>query len=288
MITATNNKMPKKSNLEKAFPAFGKGKHTICVTCTGGNVILSVEGGNLVANSSVLTSKIEVENASVGELLKFTHEATQLHNLNFVASDLGEPAITPGNLAGSASGKGRNFEQVLMDATKRLENSGVATMGRYPVASVMMKGSKFPMQVSSLPDFEGVLASGKQFIWEAKVCTQPSFRIVKDKIKHKQVRHMLLRSQFGVLCHLVIHFNERLGKTFYDPAFTVAIPVKPVSMGGWPIWEQFSEASKKDKAKEFASITREMARDMGVVMPWAIPGRCKNPYPDLEKILHKE
>ena len=82
-------------------------------------------------------------------------------------------------------------------------------MSRYGTMSTMVDGEWRP--VPSLPDFEGVRHDGSQFIIEAKVCTQPAFRMNVDKIKHKQVKHMLDRSDFNVPCYVAIHFNERMG-----------------------------------------------------------------------------
>jgi hypothetical protein len=49
---------------------------------------------------------------------------------------------------------------------------------------------------------------------------------------------------------LLIHFNAREGKTFYDPAFTVAIPIKPASHGGLPVWEKFAADKKAGRRVE--------------------------------------
>jgi hypothetical protein len=185
----------------------------------------------------------------------------------------------PASLKGAGAG---SFEDLLMKEAGRLEAQGVLTMGRYPVASVMMTGSKFPLQVPSLPDFEGVFSDGRQFIIEAKVCSQGAFEIVKDKLKPKQVRHLLTRARFGVSGWLMIHFNAREGKTFYDPPFTVGLRVLPESMGGLSVWDAFVD---QPKGAYTGSIDRTAARAFGTVMEWHTPKQCRSPRPNLEKFF---
>jgi len=287
--------VPKKplSSFEKAcrnYPCIYNKPESCAIRAQGGKLVrFVVRDGRVYGQRPTDSPGQETEGpedtASVGEIMQFFFRVVNAYELMFLDLSFGEPAESPTKLAGSASGKGRNFEQALMDGAHNLEKKGRLTMGRYPVASIMMKGSKFPMQVPSLPDFEGVTQGGKQFIMEAKVCTQPSFRVRKAQIKHKQVRHMLTRSEFGVPCWVVIHFNERVGTAFYDPPFTVAIPVKREVAGGWPVWEQFATVKKKDLNKEFTPITRELALKLGTRIHWATPNRCRNAYPDLESLI---
>lgn len=185
----------------------------------------------------------------------------------------------PENLKGNTAG---GFEELLMKEAERLEAQGVLTMARYPVASVMLPGSKFPIQKPSLPDFEGVMPDARQFIIEAKVCTQSAFPITKDKLKPKQVAHLLRRHRFGVPGILLIHFNERLGATFYDPPVTVGIEVKPAIDGGLDVWEKFA-ADKKGAYS--GSLTRSEALRIGLLMSWHTPPRCQSSRPNLKKFI---
>lgn len=207
---------------------------------------------------------------TVGEILAY---------LSLVMSDLEGQVVPPAALSGAGGG---SLEDLLMKEADRLDNLGILTMARYPVASVMLPGSKFPMQKPSLPDFEGVMSNGRQFIIEAKVSTQASFRVDKDHLKPRQVSHMLTRSKFGVPCFLLIHFNARTGATFHDPPFTVGIPVRHASAGGLELWEKFADDKK---GSYHGVITREEAAKLGRPMAWHVPPRCQAPRPDLRNFM---
>lgn len=221
---------------------------------------------------SILGSIKINESTTVGDVCKFISENVEHYGR------AGDPPPPPA-LKGTGPG---GFEELLMKEADRLENLGVLTMGRYPVASVVLKGSKFPMQVPSLPDFEGVNTAGRQFIIEAKVCSDSAFKIAKNMLKPKQVRHLLTRARFNVLGFLLIHFNEREGKTFYDPPFTVGIRILPESEGGLPVWEKFAADKKGTYA---GSIDRAEARELGTIVEWYTPKRCRSPRPHLQKLL---
>jgi hypothetical protein len=208
------------------------------------------------------------EVTDLGDILQFIH--------NTIASL--DPCSPPTHLGGN----GKDFEELLMEEARRLENLGTLTMGRYGTQVSMVDNEWKP--VPSYPDFEGVRKNGRQFVIEAKVCTQPSFRVRNDNLKFKQVRHMITRSQFSVSCYIVVHFNARLGATFYDPPFTVALPVNTERDGGWPVWEEYARC--KDKKQEFPAISREEALAMGTPVKWHIPARSKKLRPDLLSIVH--
>tara|TARA_R110002110_G_scaffold8326_10_gene41914 strand:- start:2930 stop:3817 length:888 start_codon:yes stop_codon:yes gene_type:complete len=287
--------MPKKSNLEKAAEDIGEFHSSgdcpemesrYFETPPAGWVVVDhpvarfwfVESsGKLVGRLPPYSPGEELvgpsSDASVGVMKEFMTEA--MLNFNYAR----RPGVLPP--PPSLGGNGKDLETVMMKEAARLKNRGVLTMGRYGVMVSLIQGEWRP--VPSLPDFEGVFSDGRQFIIEAKVCSQASFRMQKAKIKHKQVRHMIERSEFGVACYVMLHFNARLGKTFYDPAFTALIPVKSAEKGGWEVWEQY--AAEKDKDKEFTAIDRAMARALGQVVDWRIPPRCKNAAPDLETAL---
>jgi penicillin-binding protein-related factor A (putative recombinase) len=189
--------------------------------------------------------------------------------------------------------KGSEFETLLMDAAKREEAAGTLTMGRYGVDGMVVAGknggASQTLLVPSKPDFEGVLAGGRQFIFEAKVCSGPSFPMQKDKIKPRQVEHMLRRSAFGVPCYLMIHFTERRGQNFFHPAITVAVPVSDAS----PIWRNFIEAHAeakrtKEPVASQPALHRDTAQDMGKLVPWRVPKGCRKALPDLLSFLWPE
>lgn len=147
-------------------------------------------------------------------------------------------------------------------------------MDRYGTESRRIDGEV--LEVASKPDFEGVITGARQFIIEAKVCSQSAFAMQKQTIKPKQVRHMLIRSAFGVPCFVLIHFNERIGQRFHDPAETIALPVKH---DGWEGWQDFLDG------KPVSAINRSMASRLGVKVLWTAPGRAVKPLPDLVGLL---
>ena len=280
----------KKSDFEKAAQQFGnyrESNKTLTVSPGGVRMVFTDCGDRITAAGRVDWGRDAMElpvtaSTSVGDICRFI----AMHMETFERQGL-EP---PGKLKGATSAG--SFEDMISREGARLEKAGILTLGRYPVASVVIQGSSRPMQIPSKPDFEGVLGFtyghgfneikiGQQIIFEAKVCSGPAFEIVKDKLKPKQVDHMLTRSKFNVPCFLLIHFNERSGATFYDPAFTVAIPVKTESMGGLPIWEQFV----KDKGVYSGAFSRKEAREIGIDVPWHQPPRCKEVRPNLLSFL---
>lgn len=182
--------------------------------------------------------------------------------------------------------KGTEFEALLSDAADRAEKLGILTMDRYGVTLSVQNG--ITLGISSKPDFEGVISSGHQFIFEAKVCSAASFPMAKDKIKPRQVSHMLTRSRFGVPCFLVIHFTARRMVRGYDPAMTVAIPVSEAD----PRWQRFvdaHDAARRDKCavESQGSISREEALTIGRIVPWTVPKGCRKPLPDLTSFLNQ-
>lgn len=188
--------------------------------------------------------------------------------------------MTPTKLAGN----GKDFEDLLLQRAAHEEKRGVLTMGRYGVQVSIIKGEWRP--VPSLPDFDGVLADGRQFIIEAKVCAGASFELRKDKLKPRQVAHMLTRSAFGVPCFVLIHFNERKLVRTSAPAFTVAIPVND----SLPFWRAFVDAHAvakrtKQPVEPQGSISREIALRIGVEVNWNVAPGCRTLTPDFAAIL---
>jgi penicillin-binding protein-related factor A (putative recombinase) len=171
-----------------------------------------------------------------------------------------------------ASLKGKQFEAAIMAAGERLESAGVLTLGRYGVQGVTFGGKT--ILVPSLPDFEGVLRGGSQFIIEAKCCQDAALALHDDKFKARQYSHMARRARFGAKCFLLIHFAERRLKTKTDPGMTVAVPVDE----SMPFWELYENGFRK-------SLTRDDALEYGQIVPWVIPPRCRKALPDLMRFI---
>jgi penicillin-binding protein-related factor A (putative recombinase) len=132
------------------------------------------------------------------------------------------------------------------------------------------------MIVPSLPDFEGVIyGSGRQIIVEAKVCSQSSYPLfATNKKRPKQIDHMLERAEFGALCFLLIHWNERhLVKTSF-PAETFAIPVLDNHF-----WRTYQAVEQK-------SLDRQQCELYGFRIPWNLySSRASKETPDLTYLL---
>lgn len=122
----------------------------------------------------------------------------------------------------------------------------------------------------SLPDFEGVLHTGNQIIFDCKVCSQASFPFDKYRsetrgARSRQLRHMLKRSRFGAKCYFLMHWNERnlVKKTI--PATTVMVPV----MHDFDFWHHVESG-------EIKSMNRDDSLTIGVEVHWiANDGRRK-------------
>lgn len=286
---ASKKKTPKKSDFFKAAETFvkstptaliGQGTATKLVVQCGDRTLTFQEeddciscdgGGDGIAAAKLplfgLSPTCQAECANVGTMLQFFHRQERVARGDLTPEVLG--------------GNGKDFEELLMSYAKILARQGILTMGRYGTMVTLVEKEWRP--VPSYPDFEGVLADGRQFLIEAKVCSSMSLRMQNVFIKHKQVRHMLNRSKFNVPAFVAVHFNARRGVTFYEPSHTYAVPVKYPDAGGWPVWQQFAEC--KDKNKEFPALTREIAAEIGVSIRWFVPPRAKTLFPDIKPVL---
>jgi penicillin-binding protein-related factor A (putative recombinase) len=155
---------------------------------------------------------------------------------------------------------GAKFEAIVKERCVQLKNLRLADIGRYGVQAVRTGDAWQVMQ--SLPDFEGVTREGRQAIFDAKVCSQSSFALDKYRpdtkgSRSRQLRHMLDRSEFGVRCFFLIHWNERQLTTRKEPAITYAFPVEL-----WhPFWRSFL-------AGEIKSIKRTDCETFGHAIAW--------------------
>lgn len=179
--------------------------------------------------------------------------------------------ITPPDFRGSGSGK--NFEKILMERMNDEEDACLATMGRYGVQASHTANGLIAMR--SLPDFEGVISGGHQFIFDAKVASGPSFDLgpYRDSTKGakaRQLRHMLLRSGFGVICGFVIHWNSRPHMKVPEDAKTYWVLID----GKMRFWQSFLRGEQK-------SISRSDCDDIGYRVSWTLRKGQRKPRPDL-------
>jgi penicillin-binding protein-related factor A (putative recombinase) len=164
--------------------------------------------------------------------------------------------------------KGKEFEQACIYTMEGQERLGEATMSRYGVQASFVDGEWRP--IHSLPDFEGILRGGRQFVFECKVCSQASFPLDDDKFKRRQLRHMLVRSQFGAITFLLIHFTERELSKRTEPARTVAFPV----FGSHRFWQAFDRGEEK-------RINRAACDEYAINVTWEPAPRGRTDRPNI-------
>jgi penicillin-binding protein-related factor A (putative recombinase) len=177
----------------------------------------------------------------------------------------------------------KEFEAVVLFRLNQYEKDHKGHFGRYGVMTTFQRDpvtkilKLTPMQ--SYPDFEGVVKGGRQIIFDCKVCSASSFnwsryRSVTKGARHKQLKHMLARSNYGVTCFFLVHWNERALKTKTVPAATYAVPVR----AGHPYWDAVESG-------EIKSLTIEDCRTVGVEIPWLVPPRCSKAVVDLSVVV---
>lgn len=169
--------------------------------------------------------------------------------------------------------KGKELEALCLVDAKWREARGDYTMGRYGVQVAFRKvnGKLENTVLSSLPDFEGLLPSGQQFIFDCKVCSSASFGLYSMvAFRERQLSHLMKRAEFGGITFLLLHFNQRSLKARVEPATTYAFP----TWSGHTFWEQFN-------AGELRSISRLHCDEYGVVVKWRKPSGCRKERPDL-------
>jgi hypothetical protein len=178
--------------------------------------------------------------------------------------------------------KAKEFEEALMQAAERCPGVHMVRYG----TQATFDGNGKPMAIQSLPDFEGVYNEGRQFIIEAKVCSQSAFPMEKKTIKPRQVKHMLDRARCGVPCFLIIHFNERRLVKIHEPAETRAIRIHPLDDRWERYVDAYAEARRtKQPVAPQGSISREMACRMSVKVEWIAPKGRRKELPDLGALL---
>lgn len=168
---------------------------------------------------------------------------------------------------------GKQFERIIIARMQMEQRRGEAICGRYGVQVSMVENKWIPIE--SLPDFEGLLANGQWFTFDAKVCSAASFPLHDDKFKRRQLSHFLDRSDFGAICFLLLHFNARELKARTDEAETWAFPVSR----NHPFWREFD-------AGEVKSISRLSCQEYGVRVEWEMSSRERNAKPDVVSAIH--
>lgn len=156
---------------------------------------------------------------------------------------------------------GKELEEIVLYRCREIDEPARRyTLGRYGVMAVLIDGKWQP--ITSLPDMEGALyGTGRQLIFECKVCSQASYALSGGTSKSfkNQYKHLQRRSKFGVLTFILLHFNERKLKGKVDPEFTVMFPVQDNQF-----WQAYDRGEEK-------AITRAQAKMYGIEVAWDIP-----------------
>lgn len=163
--------------------------------------------------------------------------------------------------------KGKDLEEAVLERAAQYKRLGTAHVSRCGVQAVMIgidqsTGAPKWQVIRSLPDFEGVNSLGQQFIFDAKVCSLASFDLTPYRAetagtKSRQLKHMFERSQFGVACFFLMHWNARSGKRFKEPHQTYLFPI----VWNSDFWHGFLSA-------EIRSINRRHCEELGTVVEW--------------------
>ena len=162
--------------------------------------------------------------------------------------------------------KAKEFERLCIYAMEGAERVGDATMSRYGVQASLQNNEWRPIE--SLPDFEGILQGGRQFVFDCKVCSQASFPLDDDKFKRRQLKHLLRRAKFGGITFLLIHWNQREMKTRTDEARTVVFPLCGHHAGNF--WVRVDAGAEK-------RITRDACDEYGIDVDWTGPAGKERP-----------
>lgn len=132
--------------------------------------------------------------------------------------------------------------------------------------------------MESNPDFEGLLPPrGRQFVLDAKVCSQASFPLDKEsKSQSRQLLHMLDRDEYGAVCFYLIHFPQRTLVKSVEPSQTWAFPVSRQH----PFWRKFHRGEAK-------RISRADCQEYAVPVEWnCLPGKQKE-TPDIVMAIYE-
>lgn len=167
---------------------------------------------------------------------------------------------------------GKEFETLILKSAKREESSGTMLLFRYGVQGVTFGGKT--MLLTSLPDFGGVMAGGRQINIEAKCCAGASFPLASDHFRDRQYSHMVRCAKMGGASFLLIHFAARRLVSKIEPGMTIAVPVND----DMPFWRHYEAGAAK-------SMPRDEALTMGHLVPWTTPKGCRVPLPDLSSFL---
>ena len=166
---------------------------------------------------------------------------------------------------------GKDFQALCKDRAGEYKKLGIALITEYGVQGVFADGKWMPIQ--SLPDFEGVSASGHQFMFDCKVCSQASFALGPYRqdtraSKARQLRHMRNRAAYNVPSFFLIHWNARILKTMSYPPETFIFPIEDNEF-----WADFDAARVQ-------SITREDCDRWGVRVEWNLIGKSRTYRPE--------
>lgn len=168
----------------------------------------------------------------------------------------------------------KEWEATTLEAIKLEEKHETMTGNRYGLDCRPMPSKKHPgdiewTPVASLPDFEGLLMNGPQFVIEnKKVASRKSLQLNEDKFKKRQLAHLFKRDKFGAISMLLVHFNPRPLKAGPTDSETFAFPVSATH----PFWIINQRGGNQ-------SLTPEDAALFGFRVPWGTKYRSRTVRP---------
>ena len=171
-------------------------------------------------------------------------------------------------------GAGIRFQNIVQADLDRCALSKAACGGLYGVQAVPRKNKAHDPEdpdsrpvvfqpIKSLPDFEGVLDGGRQFMFDCKVVSGASLPLSKYDMdrgeRRRQLNHMLTRSRFKAICGFMIHFNARKSERIDDLAVTYLFPV----IHDHTFWTRFDAGIKR-------TINREDCEQIAIRVCWPV------------------
>lgn len=178
---------------------------------------------------------------------------------------------------------GSEFEEHINFRLARYEEAGLISAGKYGVMTGYRFDANLKMmvlqRVPSLPDYEGVVKGGRQFIFDAKVCSKSSFawgpyRLDIKGARCRQLKHLMERAKFGVVCFFLFHWTKREGKTFAELPETWAVPV-----------HHDQEYWRLVAGGDIKSLNRGDCKLLGVRVPWMKPQGKRRFVMDLSVVI---
>ena len=153
--------------------------------------------------------------------------------------------------------------------------NGEATAARYGTVSCRLPGGEV-VERKSLPDIEGVLVTGRQFVFDCKYVSGPSLNVTEFRQggrRKRQLDHLRERSRYNAICGFAIYFAVRTLARSVQPEMLAWLPVECGDL-----WDLVSNG-------EISRIHRDEVSRLGVEIPWVHRPRWKYPRPGILQVI---